>query len=261
LKKYINILFWIIFATYFIVVLNFIFNKEDNALCTSINIEFLDTIPHKFITNADVLKIIDPVDKKVLGKKLNDIDVAKIEQNINTQHYVKTAEVYKNINGELNIDILQRKPIIRIINKYGVNFYIDIEGVILPVSKNYIPRLAIVTGNVGYKPNFDTIVNVKNLDITKKDIKLLNDIFILASFIRTNEFWNAQIQQINIVKYEFEIIPLVGNHVIQLGKINNYKEKFAKLEAMYKKGFSKKNINQYKAINLKYKNQVVCVKK
>jgi len=262
LKKYINILFWLIFAAYLIVVLSFIFKKDKNALCTSINIEFLDTIPHKYITDKDILNLIDPVDKKVLGKKLNDINIFEIEKKINNQHYVKTAEVYKNINGELNVEILQRKPIIRIINKYGKSFYIDSEGIILPISKNFIPRLPIVTGNIKYKPRFDTIINVKNIKIINKNVKLLNDIFLLSNFIRNNEFWNAQIQQINInKKNKFEIIPLVGNHIIILGEINKYKEKFNKLEAIYKKAFSEKNFNKYKEINLKYKDQVICVKR
>jgi len=262
LKKYINILFWLIFATYFIVVLSFIFKKEDNALCTSININFLDTIPHKFIIEKDIIDLIDTVNGKVVGKKLIDINISEIEKKINLQHYVKTSEVYKNINGELNVEILQRKPIVRIINKFGVSFYISNGGIILPISKNYIPRLIVVTGNINYKPTFDTIVNVKALQKNNKSTKLINDIFLLSNFIKDNAFLNAQIQQINInKKHEFEIVPLVGNHLIILGKIDNYKEKFDKLEAMYKKGFSKKNINQYKEINLKYKEQVVCVKK
>ena len=261
MKKYINILIWIIFATYFVVVLGFIFKKQKSALCTSINIDFLDTIPHKFIANEDILSIIDPVNKKVLGQRLDDINVFDIEKKLKSQHYVKSAEVFKEINGVLNVEILQRKPIIRIINKYGINFYIDNEGIILPISKNFIPRLPVVTGNIKYKPKFDTIINIKTLKVINKNTRLLNDIFILSKYIKNNQFWNAQIQQININnKNEFEIIPLVGNQTILLGSIDNYKEKFNKLEAIYKKGFSEKNFNKYKEINLKYKDQVICVK-
>ena len=55
MKKYINIIFWIIFATYLFVVLGFVFKKQKSALCTSININFLDTISHKYINNEDYL--------------------------------------------------------------------------------------------------------------------------------------------------------------------------------------------------------------
>ncbi|MBN1251971.1 MAG: hypothetical protein JXR51_06705 [Bacteroidales bacterium] len=262
MKKYINILFWIIFAAYFIAVFGFINNKQKNALCTSINITYKDTILDKFISKQEILKIIDPENQKVLGKKLDEINVAELEKKISTQHFVKSAEVYKKINGELNVELYQRKPIIRIINKYGKSFYISENGVILPISKNFIPRLPIVTGNINFSPDFDTITNITNYKIINKDIKLLNDIFTLANFIKNNELWNAQIQQIYINnENEFEIIPLVGNQTIIIGNIEDFEEKFIKLETIYKNGFSVENINNYKEINLKYKNQVICVKK
>ena len=57
------------------------------------------------------------------------------------------------------------------------------------------------------------------------------------------------------------MVPLVGSQIIYFGTIDNYKKKFKKLEATYKKGFLYKGWNKYKSINLKFENQVECEKK
>ena len=60
---------------------------------------------------------------------------------------------------------------------------------------------------------------------------------------------------------EVELIPRVGNHVILLGGEEEMEEKFEKLLLFYQKGIQQTGWNKYSIINLKYKNQLVCVKR
>jgi hypothetical protein len=51
------------------------------------------------------------------------------------------------------------------------------------------------------------------------------DVFNLAAFISGSELWNAQIAQIYVNnKYELELIPRVGAHVIYLGSAGIMKQ-------------------------------------
>jgi len=59
---------------------------------------------------------------------------------------------------------------------------------------------------------------------------------------------------------EIELISRVGNQPVLFGDINDMEEKFDKLLLFYKEGLSKTGWNQYKTINLTYKDQVVCTK-
>jgi cell division protein FtsQ len=87
------------------------------------------------------------------------------------------------------------------------------------------------------------------------------DVYRLAAFITADRFWNSQIEQIYVNnKYEIELIPRVGSHIIELGKTENIEEKMANLKLLYRQGFNKLGWNQYVKISLKYKNQVVCTK-
>jgi cell division protein FtsQ len=89
----------------------------------------------------------------------------------------------------------------------------------------------------------------------------IEEVLSFANFIHNNDLWRDMIVQVYInKKHEFELIPRVGDHVIILGKLDNYKYKMEKLEALYKKALPKYGWKYYEKINLKYSNQVVCSK-
>ncbi len=263
MSKYLNIGFWLLVAVYLFVVLGFVNRKEKKALCTSINVTLTDTLKHHFVEKDELIQIIESEGEKVLGKALAKINVSELEKIIVNLPYIKAAEVFKSINGELNIVIEQRNPIIRIINENDVGFYIDNEGELMPLSKKISLRLPIANGHIKFMPDFNSSVNIFADEYKNdEDAKVLRELSVLANFINANKFWQAQIQQIYLNKDgEIELVPLVGTQIILLGKIDNYKEKFRNLEATYKKGFLYKGWNKYRKINLKYHNQVICEKK
>ena len=88
------------------------------------------------------------------------------------------------------------------------------------------------------------------------------ELYQLGVFIYDSDFWRAQIEQIYLTQSgEFQLIPRVGAHIIEFGDISNYKDKFSKLNALYKHGLKNEGWNTYVKINLKYKDQVVCTKR
>jgi cell division protein FtsQ len=261
-KKYLTISFWIIAGIYLLVVLGFVLKKQSEEICTSVQVFVQDTLELQFITDNDVLDLLQSGGTRVLNEPFSKLNIADIEKKINKIHYVKRAEVYKKINGQLVVQVEQRIPIIRIINKNDKNFYIDQEGYLMPISKKVTARIIVANGNIDFTPNFDTIINIFDTKFDKNErAKVLRDILVLAKFIHSNKFWNAQIQEIYINEnHEIEMVPLVSDQIIILGSIDDYTDKFKNLEAVYRRGFSSKGWNSYKEINLKYKNQVVCVK-
>ena len=75
------------------------------------------------------------------------------------------------------------------------------------------------------------------------------------------DFLASQIIQLYLNQNkEFELIPRVGNHVILFGDLDGMESKFEKLMLFYQKGVKQIGWNRYTLINLKYKNQLVCVK-
>ena len=60
---------------------------------------------------------------------------------------------------------------------------------------------------------------------------------------------------------EFELVPEFGSHIIVLGDLSDLDKKLRKLNAFYQQALLEEGLNKYKTINLKFDNQVVCVKK
>ena len=76
--------------------------------------------------------------------------------------------------------------------------------------------------------------------------KTIYDVYRLVTFITDDKFWNSQIEQIYVNnKYEFELIPRVGSHIIELGRVEDLEEKFENLKILYLRGFNKIGWNQY----------------
>ena len=158
------------------------------------------------------------------------------------QPRIKNVECYKTPSGAVCIEITQREPILRVMNN-GQGYYIDREGEIMPVSPSFTTYVPVATGAVD-----ETLAK--------------GALYDFALFLRKNAFWNAQIEQIYVdYNEDIELIPRVGNHVILLGKLDNYEFKLNKLLSLYKNGFSRTGWNCYRQINLKYDDQVVCTKK
>lgn len=262
MKKGLKILIWILAGTFVVFIIGFVIFKQGESRCTKITVHISDSTGLKLFDEKEIIGIIDPNGNKIINRPVKEINIAQIEHKLRTKHSIKRAEVYMQINGELIVKTEPRIPLVRICNRQNQHFQIDKEGYLMPVSAKNINRILVANGNISHRPNFDTIINIYSRSFEKRvDIKTLRDIHILASFINSNEFWNAQIQQIYINDAdEIEISTLVGKHLVVFGNIDNLEEKFRKLEAFYKKGLPIKGWDNYTEINLKFKNQVVCTK-
>jgi cell division protein FtsQ len=71
----------------------------------------------------------------------------------------------------------------------------------------------------------------------------------------------AQVAQIDITpERNFEMVPVVGNHLVKLGNGENIDKKFHRLMVFYKQVLSKTGFDKYKVIDVQYKGQVVASK-
>ena len=181
------------------------------------------------------------------------VDTRRIEDVLKQSPFVKTAECYKTINGNVSVTISQLTPIIRIKAQNGDDYYIDNKDCVMPNS-NYTSDLIICTGNI--TRTFAT--------------KYISP---LATAIMDNDMWRNQIEQINVLADKsIEIVPRIGDHVVCLGQLpsNSDKQrqkklikefldkKMKRLMLFYKYGLSKAGWNKYSYINLEFDNQIIC---
>ncbi|MEA2105745.1 MAG: hypothetical protein U9P82_03360 [Bacteroidota bacterium] len=264
MRKLKDILIWVFVVAYLAVSMSFVTKKRKLVVCHAINVTIIDSSRNQFVTQSDIIEFLRQPDMNVVGNSISSINTKKIEAEILTYHSVKNAEVFVNVNGEINVEVTQRKPIVRIINKKGESYYIDQEGAIMPLLDKYASHVLIANGHI-VEP-FEVYRTHKiNCERNEKDVeknRLICDLFKLCKFIDEHEFWKAQIEQVFVNdEMEFELIPRVGAHQIFFGDINNYQKKFRNLEAFYHQGLNNVGWNKYDKISLEFENQVICTKR
>lgn len=252
LSKILTAMVWILLGSGTIVLLVAAISKRNNEHCLKTNIDITGVQNNFFIDKGDVIKILRKVNGgKLENKSIHNIDLASMEIALQKDQWVRKAELFFDNNNVLQVRISEREPIARIFTSSGASFYMDSSLKMLPLSDKFSARLPVFT-------NFPTDVKV----LTKKDSSLLREIKMLGEFIQANPFWMAQIEQIDINESRtFELTPKVGNQVIDFGNTDDYQEKFAKLLVFYRRIEAVEGWNRYSVIDLKYKNQVVAVKR
>jgi len=227
--------------------------------CSGIVISISDSADYHFVTKRQLMNLAYGKNGKILGQPLNKVSAYDIENRINILRELKVAEVYTTIDGVLHLYIDQRNPVMRIIPDEGGDYFLDEDGFLFRKRNLYNPRLHIVEGNINITPAMLDSVSV--LDTLIKNT-ILKDTYSFVNYIRDDNFWSAQIDQIYIdSRDEVNLIPRVGNHLIHLGTFENYEGKLRNLEAFYEKVLPEVGWNKYSLINLEYKDLVVCRRK
>ena len=205
-----------------------------------------------FIKESEIKNsVLSMMNDSLMNKAYRDISIAKIESELQINPYIKNVEVYSNISGSLIVKIKQKNPVLRVINKEGVSFYIDDNAQTMPLSSNFTARVPVASGNISFRGSeIDTFQN------TQKE-----QLFDLVQFIRADPFWKAQTEQIYVNENnEIELIPKLENHVFLLGDVKDLEEKFRRMNIFYKEVLKNQKSDQFKIINVKFKNQIICSK-
>jgi len=228
-------------------------NSRAHQKCKGYQIQINGSEDSKwFIDKKQVLEVITSKGSvSIKGKPVKSFDLSRMEGNLKKQVWVKDAEVYFDNNGVLKVNVTERIPVARIFNTAGNSFYIDSTGKKLPLSTRKSARLPVFTGYpfAGKK-------------LQPGERKLLKNIKELSAYLMKDEFWMAQVTQIDITAArEFEIIPTIGNHVIEFGDTENIEDKFARLMVFYRQVLSKTGMEKYERIKVQYDKQIIGVKK
>ncbi len=224
---------------------------------------------HIVITNPSV-KLIDSKGVKqyllknypeqIIGRPFKQINTYKIAQKILQHPYVSEVKVTHDQKGILLIRVTQAVPIVKIITGKG-DIYLDAHGNIMSAKTGYSPYVLVANGKITHtlKLPINQKINLQSLD--KQKNSAIFTIFAVAKFINKSLFWRNFITQIYLKDLKTVVLsPRFGNFIIILGDTNDLEQKFQNLH-VFLQHIDKIGWNRYSAINIKYKNQIVCVKK
>ena len=195
---------------------------------------------NEFLTHEMVNKLLIQNQATVKNQAKSVIDLQGLEKSILSNPYIETATVFLTVDGLLSAVVKQREPIFRV-NSNSMSYYVDVHGVKVPLSTNFSARVPLVTGKI------------KEIDLA--------ELTSLIKKINADDFFKKEIIGIDKKSNgEYVFSTRSGSYKIEFGSLKDITTKFKKMKAFYNKALVDKTIHQYKTINLKYHNQVVCAK-
>jgi len=265
MKKILGILIWSIVVIAIAAGLFFARKHYAEKPCTAVNINIDYSQDGRktdvFLTYDDVQKFIVHRFDSLLGKPMGSINIEELESKTKEIPYVLEADAFKSLNGEVNLNIKQRRAIVLVVDQSGAKYYIDETGGIIPARPGFPADVLVCNGNI---PAFKFYGEHNNAAYKDSLIhhSILGGIYRLAKSINKDDFLRKEIVQMYVNdQNEFEMVPLVGRHKIIFGKAENSNAKFEKLIAFYHQAKNFDAWGKYKTVNLKYKEQIVCTKK
>ena len=251
-KKILAILFCTvvaaIFGAYFFFVSRLEAKEAPDMKCSKINISIQDSLSKSFISVSEIKQMVAD---SAMGRKLSDINTYGIEQELTRSGVLSTAEVYTTWPDMLNVVVTQREPVVRI-KTDGGDFYCDRSGYILPVAGAKALDLPVVTGHLPVQ------LQSGPTEGTEAE-QWLGGMLTFTEKIRNNAYWSDEIEQIEVAKDGNMTLYMRKRpfHIL-FGSATDLNDKFEKMAVFYKTILPTEEGAQYKEVNIKYKNQIIC---
>jgi cell division protein FtsQ len=241
---------WVMIGGGMITILAAAMKQQKSERCSNYSIIIQGARENLFVDEKEVIKILETgAGGKIIGRSRSAFDLMKMEQLLEKNVWVKDAELYFDNREVLHVKVKEREPVARVFTMGGKTWYIDQDEMQMPISPRLSANVPVFTG-----------FPVKKV-VSKKDKELLHEVRVMAEFINKDPFWMAQVAQIDITPdREFEMVPVVGNHVVKLGKGNDIETKFRRLFIFYSKVLSKAGFDKYRTIDVQFEGQVIGVK-
>ena len=248
-KRMIQVL-WLLLGAGTIVLFGAAMVHKNKLPCSDVKVEITGAEEHLFIDEKDVLELINS-HANINNVQMNRVDLRAIETELEKTAWVKNAELFFDNKQVLQVKIEERQPIARVFTVQGESFYMDGTGVRLPLSDKLSARV----------PMFTNFPNDKQ-KMAESDSLLLQGVVKMGKYITADSFWRAQIEQVDITPQgTFELVPAVGDQIIVFGDADGIEDKFNVLFTFYKKAWLQNGINTYEKFDVRFKNQVVALKR
>lgn len=225
--------------------------KTGSRKCKGVEVSINNDGETISVKKADVLKAIQrTAGGSVMNKPFGDMNLGAMEKTLEANPWIRDAELYLDTKDVLHVSVWEREPFARVFTTTGGSFYIDSSGFQLPLLTTYSVKLPVVTGFTASKrfsaKDSATMQSLKNLILT----------------IGKDSFWTAQVGQIDITpERKFELVPLIGSHIIRLGYAENVEQELSNLLLFYKKVLPKAGLTKYSVLDAEFDGQIVALRR
>lgn len=205
----------------------------------AIEVKFLSNNNH-FITQEMVNNLLIQNFPKSSNVFKEELDLNKLEQELQKNEMIASSQVYFDKNGVLNAEVVQKTAIARVLTHNG-SYYIDKQGGMMPLSDHFSAHVPVVYGKISERNKSD-FLQMLNL--------IFEDDFLKKSItgIKINPD-----QSLNLTVREYD-------YNVEIGRLTEIDKKLANYKAFLHYSKNDTIIPYYKNVNLRFTEQVICTK-
>src|ERR1700730_8351286 len=200
--KVITITLWCAIGIGSVALLIAAMRKKNQELCKGYQIRISGAEHEEFIPMGIGTEEIEAMlfgKSIIINRPIASIDLRKMEEKLEGNVWVRDAQLFFDNKDRLQVLVKEKKPVARVFTTGGNSFYIDSSGGRLPLSDKFCVHLPVFTNFPSEKIKLKTV-----------DSSLLRQMAGISAFISQNDFWSAQVAQIDITSNRtFEMVPLL----------------------------------------------------
>lgn len=221
-------------------------NRPVNGVIVSISNEFNNF----FISEREVTSLLTRKgEDRLEGARPSEVDLKALEARLKAHSFVKEAQVYRDLAGNLHADVRQNRPIARLVHADSrQDSYLDTDGNRLPLSPLFTARVVPISRSGGQPLTAGFFQDSTG----EQYLKFLR-------YIDEKPFWRAQVAEVFVgPNGKISFTQQVGDQRIEFGFPDNISEKFAKLMVFYRQIPPVLGWDTYHRVNVEFKDQIIC---
>jgi len=247
MPKYLKIIFSIMLFVYLVVALTLTATESDTDLCRGVNITVnnSDSAGKQFVSAEELAHEIGDLPQKAKKMTLASINTQDIRRTLLSLDKVEDVQVLRLTDGTIDITAQPIVPVMRVFDN-GKSYYINKDGKRVSANARYHKDVPIVEGH--FDPA-DTVFTPQSL------LPLIN-------YISSDSIWNAFISMVKVKSpNDIILVPVIREHVINIGTPNNFDDKFSRLKKFYTEVLPRQGWEKYDTLTLKWRGQLVASKR
>lgn len=211
---------------------------REKSLVRGVRVEIQYDGADTLVRGAEVADSIRAALPTLSSTRIGHVDLKAVERAARSP-YLRNCEAATSISGSVVLFAVQRRPIVRVFVG-GQEFYLDDRGCQVPISLHGSCNVIVASGNIPHRGVG------------------LNQVWKLAKYLDSHPELSPLFDQIyRDDKGDLYLTPKLGDHVVQVGSVDNLDEKFTNLMAFYRLGLPLAGWDTYRQVSVKYRGQVV----
>lgn len=212
--------------------------KAQDTVCRTVTVVVENSDSTTLVTPQGIKADLEHQQFKFVGRPMWQINSNELERFLGNSPFLESASVVKGGDGELLICVRQLVPVMRVFDG-NQSYYVNRHGKRMATSANYYADVPVVNGHFTRAYGPERLLPM--IEYAEHD-PTLRTIVDMYNFVNPDNIF---------------MVPVFYGHVVNMGSVEGYQNKFQKLLLFYRKVMPVKGWNTYDTISLKWNHQVV----